>query len=134
SNGARLASRRLYSSRILLQPPHHRPPLLLVRCFPKRSPRTSILRLRLAWPVEGQNEATFAMFQQVCGDLPVTAYTRSHLSDFYNVLRGLPALYSKDKRWPREDHVRARARGVRRRAGLGRLGSASGHASSSRRR
>lgn len=48
---------------------------------------------------KAQHEATFTMFQQVCGDLPVTAYTRSHLSDFYNVLRGLPALYSKDKRW-----------------------------------
>jgi hypothetical protein len=46
-----------------------------------------------------QNETTFSMFQEVCGDLPVNAYTRRHLSDFYNTLRALPALYSKDKRW-----------------------------------
>lgn len=46
-----------------------------------------------------QNEATFSMFEEVCGDLPVNEYTRSLLSDFYNTLRGLPALYSKDKRW-----------------------------------
>lgn len=46
-----------------------------------------------------QNKATFAMFQEVCGDLPVTAYTRTMLSDFYDTLRALPALYSKDKRW-----------------------------------
>ena len=46
-----------------------------------------------------QNEATFSMFEEVCGDLPVNEYTRSQLSDFYNTLRGLPALYSKDKRW-----------------------------------
>lgn len=48
---------------------------------------------------KAQNEATFAMFEEVCGDLPVTAYTRRHTSDFYNSLRSLPALYSKDKRW-----------------------------------
>ena len=46
-----------------------------------------------------QNKATFAMFQEVCGDLPVTAYTRSMLSEFYDTLRALPALYSKDRRW-----------------------------------
>lgn len=48
---------------------------------------------------KAQNEATFAMFLQVGGDLPVKAYTRRHPSDFYSLLRGLPALYSKDKRW-----------------------------------
>ncbi len=37
------------------------------------------------------------MFQEVCGDLPVRAYTRQHLSGFYNTLRALPALYSKDR-------------------------------------
>ncbi len=46
-----------------------------------------------------QNKATFAMFQEVCGDLPVTAYTRTMLSNFYDTLRALPALYSKDRRW-----------------------------------
>lgn len=48
---------------------------------------------------KAQNEATFAMFVEVCGDLPVEAYTRRHLSDFYTVILGLPALYSKDTRW-----------------------------------
>jgi integrase len=46
-----------------------------------------------------QNEATFDMFKEVCGDLPVEQYTRRNLSEFYNTLRALPALYSKDKRW-----------------------------------
>lgn len=46
-----------------------------------------------------QNETTFEMFKEVCGDLPVSTYTRRHTSDFYNTLRALPALYSKDKRW-----------------------------------
>jgi site-specific recombinase XerD len=48
---------------------------------------------------KAQNEATFSMFQQVCGDQPVTAYTRRNLAEFYDLLRALPALYSKDKRW-----------------------------------
>jgi hypothetical protein len=48
---------------------------------------------------KAQNEATFAMFQEVCGDLPVNAYTRRIVSDFYTTLRALPALYSKNKRW-----------------------------------
>ena len=46
-----------------------------------------------------QNAASFATFQEVCGDLPVCAYTRQHLSGFYNTLRALPALYSKDRQW-----------------------------------
>jgi integrase len=57
-----------------------------------------------------QNEATFAMFKQVCGDLPVSSYTRRNTSDFYNTLRALPALYSKDKKWrelPLKDVVEA---------------------------
>jgi hypothetical protein len=59
---------------------------------------------------KAQNEATFAMFKEVCGDRPVNAYTRAILSDFYNTLRALPALYSKDKRWralPLRDVVEA---------------------------
>lgn len=48
---------------------------------------------------KAQNEATFAMFKEVCGDLPVNTYTRAMLSVFYETLRALPALYSKDKRW-----------------------------------
>jgi hypothetical protein len=46
-----------------------------------------------------QNRATFAMFREVCGDLPVNSYTGTMLSEFYDALRALPALYSKDRRW-----------------------------------
>ena len=46
-----------------------------------------------------QNKATFAMFQEVCDDQPVNSYTRTMLSEFYDTLRALPALYSKDRRW-----------------------------------
>lgn len=46
-----------------------------------------------------QNEATYRMFTEVCGDRPVESYSRSDMSDFFETLRKLPALYSKDKRW-----------------------------------
>jgi hypothetical protein len=39
------------------------------------------------------------MFREVCGDLPVNSYTGTMLSEFYDALRALPALYSKDRRW-----------------------------------
>ena len=48
---------------------------------------------------KAQNEATFGMFVEVCGDLPVETYTRRHLGEFYDTLLALPTLYSKDKRW-----------------------------------
>jgi hypothetical protein len=46
-----------------------------------------------------QAKATFRMFMECCGDRPVTQYQRRDLTAFYDVLRSLPALYSKDKRW-----------------------------------
>ena len=46
-----------------------------------------------------QSKATFAMFQEIVGDRPVASYTRKDLSIFYDTLRGLPSLYSKDRRW-----------------------------------
>lgn len=69
---------------------------------------SKVLPLYIQWAVTergwrgqslAQNKATFAMFVEVCGDLAVGTYTRRHLSDFYNTLLALPALYSKDKRW-----------------------------------
>lgn len=46
-----------------------------------------------------QNEATYRLFVEVCGDRPISEYTRQHLGDLYDVLCGLPAMYAKDKRW-----------------------------------
>lgn len=46
-----------------------------------------------------QNKATFEMFKECCGDLPVSSYTRRDTAKFYDTLRGLPRLYSKDRRW-----------------------------------
>lgn len=48
---------------------------------------------------KAQNEATYRLFVEVCSDRPVSEYTRRHLSDLYDVLRGLPAMYAKDRRW-----------------------------------
>ena len=46
-----------------------------------------------------QNGATFARFKEVCGDQPLSAFTRRDLGNFYEPLRGHPALYSKDRKW-----------------------------------
>jgi site-specific recombinase XerD len=46
-----------------------------------------------------QNKATYAMFIQCCNDLPVTDYERKHCAAFYDLLRGLPKLYSKSAEW-----------------------------------
>lgn len=46
-----------------------------------------------------QANASYRMFMEVCGDRPVKAYERQDLAAFFDVLRGLPALYSKDRRW-----------------------------------
>jgi hypothetical protein len=46
-----------------------------------------------------QTKATFAMFQEIAGDRIVSTYTRKDLSAFYDVLRSLPSLYAKDRRW-----------------------------------
>jgi hypothetical protein len=44
-----------------------------------------------------QSKATYDMFIECCGDRLVTQYQRKELRDFYDLLRGLPALYSKSK-------------------------------------
>lgn len=46
-----------------------------------------------------QANASYRMFMEVCGDRPVKTYERRDLAAFFDVLRALPALYSKDKRW-----------------------------------
>nr|WP_198491407.1 site-specific integrase [Hyphomicrobium sulfonivorans] len=46
-----------------------------------------------------QNRATYRMFAECCGDRPVSQYARKDLTQFYDLLRGLPALYSKSKEW-----------------------------------
>ena len=46
-----------------------------------------------------QNSATFRMFVDVVGDLPFTAVTRQHTSEFLGVLEQLPAMYSKSPEW-----------------------------------
>jgi hypothetical protein len=56
-----------------------------------------------AKPVRGQtlaqNETTYRMFLEVCGDKPITDYTRRDTGAFYALLPKLPAQYAKDKRW-----------------------------------
>jgi len=46
-----------------------------------------------------QNKATYRMFEECCGDKPVTAYVKTDLTKFYDLLRALPQLYSKSKEW-----------------------------------
>jgi len=46
-----------------------------------------------------QNEATFRMFLDHCGDLPVSAYTRSVVASFYDILLALPTNYSRPPEW-----------------------------------
>lgn len=46
-----------------------------------------------------QNTATYRMFKEHCGDKPVQAYSRKELTPFYDVLRHLPALWSKKAEW-----------------------------------
>lgn len=46
-----------------------------------------------------QSETSLHMFVEVCGDKPVSSYTRRDTGTFYDLLRELPALWSKDKRW-----------------------------------
>jgi hypothetical protein len=48
---------------------------------------------------QAQNKASYAMFKECCGDLPVAAYERKHLAAFYDLLRALPKLYSKSAAW-----------------------------------
>ncbi|MEN6541795.1 site-specific integrase [Parvibaculum sp.] len=46
-----------------------------------------------------QNRMTYRIFQEVCGDRPVSDYKRRDCTAFYDTLKGLPALWSKDTRW-----------------------------------
>lgn len=46
-----------------------------------------------------QNKNTYWMFEQLCGDLPVSSYKRLHLTQMYDLLRALPAMYGKAARW-----------------------------------
>jgi integrase len=46
-----------------------------------------------------QNKATYRMFEECCGDKPVTTYAKTDLTKFYDLLRALPQMYSKSKEW-----------------------------------
>lgn len=46
-----------------------------------------------------QNTATYDMFIECCGDRPVADYKRKDLAAFFDMLRGLPRLYSKSAEW-----------------------------------
>jgi hypothetical protein len=46
-----------------------------------------------------QNQATYRMFVECCGDRPIAAYERKDLTKFYDLLRSLPKLYSKSREW-----------------------------------
>jgi integrase len=46
-----------------------------------------------------QNKNTYRIFEQLCGDLPITHYKKSHLTAMYDLLRALPAMYGKAARW-----------------------------------
>jgi integrase len=46
-----------------------------------------------------QNKATYRMFMEHCGDRPIQSYSRRDLTSFYDLLRGLPALWAKDASW-----------------------------------
>jgi hypothetical protein len=48
---------------------------------------------------KAQNEPTYRMFTEWCGDRAPKAYAKSDLADFHDMLLKLPALYSKDARW-----------------------------------
>jgi integrase len=46
-----------------------------------------------------QNKTTYRMFQECCGDRPPAAYDKTDLTKFYDLLRALPKLYSKNREW-----------------------------------
>jgi Domain of unknown function (DUF6538)/Phage integrase family len=46
-----------------------------------------------------QNRASYDMFIECCGDRPVASYERKDLAAFFDLLRGLPKLYSKSAEW-----------------------------------
>ena len=66
----------------------------------------------------GQHRQTYVLFQQVCGDKTIDAYTRKETGQFYETLRKLPAMYGKAARW------RGLSRRDRREAAERRVGAA----------
>lgn len=54
-----------------------------------------------AWKrqTKAQSEKTFALFQEWSGDRPLKGYTRRDTGAFFEMLRKLPAMYGKDKKW-----------------------------------
>jgi integrase len=48
---------------------------------------------------KAQNCATYRMFIEHAGDLPVGSYDRTHTGAFYELLRKLPAMYGKAAQW-----------------------------------
>ena len=46
-----------------------------------------------------QNQTTYRLFLECCGDHPVSHYQRKDFAKFYDLLRDLPALYSKKREW-----------------------------------
>jgi site-specific recombinase XerD len=46
-----------------------------------------------------QNKTSYRMFLECCGDRPPTTYVKTDLTKFYDLLRGLPQLYSKSRDW-----------------------------------
>lgn len=57
----------------------------------------SVMSEDVGWSgqTRAQNEATYRLFVQACGDKPVKAYSRRDVGEFYQLLRKLPAMYSK---------------------------------------
>jgi hypothetical protein len=65
------------------------------------SPFLELMSAQEVWRGQtlAQNKATYDMFIEYCGDLPVAGYERRHLASFFDLLRGLPKLYSKSAEW-----------------------------------
>ncbi len=62
---------------------------------------TDFMRTSGSWTGQtlAQNEKSFSMFLEVAGDLPVQAYDRKLTAGYYDVLRNLPANYSRPVEW-----------------------------------
>ena len=56
---------------------------------------------------ERQNAATYRTFVECCGDRPVNEYSRQDCAKFFDLPRGLPALYSKRKELSLQEIVQA---------------------------
>lgn len=80
-----------------------------VRSTPPSGPKLSVVLpgfvefmvVEEGWRAQtrAQNDATYRLLLEWCGDKGIQAYTRRDLDGFYEMLRKLPALYSKDRRW-----------------------------------